>query len=128
MCDQCGKLRLFACTMSPTPEPTQEEEKVHTFNVSLTIYTLLKKTATRGARRVATAKEEKLVKVKELPFAINEANYIDFLTSLLEKHGQEQYKMSEKCCFPFKYVLLKSKGSVFFFISFWWHPDSSDVY
>ncbi|KAF8548493.1 hypothetical protein OG21DRAFT_1526458 [Imleria badia] len=96
--------------MLPTPEPTQDEEKVHTFNVSLTVYTLLKKAAYRGTRKVATVKEEKLVKVKELPFAINEDNYIDFLTSLLEKHGQEQYKVSEKCCFPFKYVLPKSKN------------------
>ncbi|KAF8546341.1 hypothetical protein OG21DRAFT_1491311, partial [Imleria badia] len=78
--------------MSPTPEPTQDDEKVHTFNVSLTVYTLLKKAASRDTRKVATVKEEKLVKVKELPFAINEDNYIDFLTSLLEKHGQEQYK------------------------------------
>jgi len=70
-------------------------------------------------------KEEKLVKVKELPFAINEGNYINFLTSLLEKHGQEQYKVLEKCCFPFKYVLPKSKGSVLFFYLF---GSESDVY
>ncbi|KAN0091031.1 hypothetical protein V8E55_004597 [Tylopilus felleus] len=89
--------------------PPAQDERVHTFNVSLTVYTLLKKT-TRGARKVTTVKEEKSVKVKELPFAINEDNYINFLTSLLEKHGQEQYKVSEKCCFPFKYVPLKSKG------------------
>ena len=104
--------------MLPTPEPTQEDEKVYTFNVSPTIYTLLKKTATRGTRRVATMKEEKLVKVKELPFAINEGNYINFLTSLLEKHGQEQYKVLEKCCFPFKYVPPKLKGSVLFLYLF----------
>ena len=48
---------------------TAQDERVHTFNVSLTVYTLLKKT-TRGARKVTTVKEEKLVKVKELPFAI----------------------------------------------------------
>jgi hypothetical protein len=63
---------------------------------------------------VATVKEKKLVMVKELPFAIDKDNYIDFLTGLLEKHGQEWYKVLEECHFLFKYMLPKLKGSVLF--------------
>jgi hypothetical protein len=85
-------------------------EKAHIFNVSLTVYSLLKKKASRGVlSRVKTSastavKEEKSVKVKELVFSIDNNNYISFLTSLLEKHGQEQYKVSADRCFPFKYL------------------------
>ena len=34
--------------------------------------------------------------MKELVFHIDENNYIDFLQSILEKHGQGHFKVSEK--------------------------------
>ncbi|KAH0834301.1 hypothetical protein J3R83DRAFT_11676, partial [Lanmaoa asiatica] len=104
----CVTNELNHCAMQPS-SPAADGEKLHTFNVSLTVYSLLKKKATRGAHKASTLKEEKTMKVKELHFRIDDDNYINFLTSLLEKHGQEQYKVLQDCCFPFKYVPLKLK-------------------
>lgn len=97
----CAKLNH--CALPPSPPPV-DGGKPHTFNLSLTVYSLLKKKTTRGTHKASTLGEEKTTKVKELHFGIDDNNYIDFLTSLLEKHGQEQYKVSWECHFPFKCV------------------------
>jgi hypothetical protein len=81
--------------------------------ISLTVYSLLKK-KTSIKSKTPTLKEEKLVKVKELHFSTNDANYLDFLQSILDKHRQEQYKVLEKRHFLFKYVLLKAKRSAIY--------------
>jgi hypothetical protein len=95
----------------PPSLPACDPEKVYMFTIALTVYSLLKKKAsTKG--KASTSKEEKSVKVKELHFSTNNANYLDFLRSILDKHRQEQYKVLEKRRFPFKYVPPKAKRSV----------------
>ncbi|KAH0828620.1 hypothetical protein J3R83DRAFT_2964, partial [Lanmaoa asiatica] len=83
-----------------------DDQKAHTFKVSLTVYSLLKK---KTSWKVSTLKEEKSMKVKELLFTVDDDNYIEFLTSLLEKYGWEQYKVSQQHCFPFEYIPPKVK-------------------
>ena len=90
--------------VSPTPS---DSDTVYTFAVSLTVYSLIKKKTPRG--KAATSKEEKSVKVKELQFSIDNTNYLDFLQSILNKHGQDQYMLLVKKQFPFKYIPLKVK-------------------
>ena len=76
---------------------------VYAFAVSLTFYSLIKKKTPRG--KAAVSKEEKSVKdLKELQLSIDNTNYLDFLQSILNKHGQDQYMLSAKKQFSFKYV------------------------
>ncbi|KAF8549056.1 hypothetical protein OG21DRAFT_1515596 [Imleria badia] len=99
----------------PPSSPTCNSEKVYAFTVSLTVYSLLKKKTAKG--RASTSKEEKSVKSKELQVSIDDSNYLDFLQSMLDKHGQDQYNVSEKKRFPFKYVSpnLKTKRLITIF-------------
>ncbi|KAI6036169.1 hypothetical protein BKA83DRAFT_4622895 [Pisolithus microcarpus] len=90
-----------------SPSPTHELEKQHAFTVALTIYSSLKKN-TKG--KAPTPKEVKSVKMKELFFPLREDNYLTFLQRILEKHGQDQYKVSVHKRYSFKFVLPKVKG------------------
>ena len=79
----------------------------YAFTVALTVYAALK----QSAKGKSTAKrQEKSVKTKELLFPLNEDNYVKFLESVLEKHGQTQYKVSKKQWFSFKFTMAKMKG------------------
>lgn len=42
-------------------------------------------------------------------FFLNEDNYLEFLESILDKHGQTQYKFSPKQWFSFKFTMPKLK-------------------
>ncbi|KAI9570934.1 hypothetical protein HD554DRAFT_2240850 [Boletus coccyginus] len=84
---------------SPTPS---DLDMAYTFAISLTVYSLIKKKTAKG--KAAAPKEAKAVKVKELQFSVNDMNYLDFLQSILDKHGQDQYMFSAKKQFAFKYV------------------------
>jgi len=66
------------------------------------------------------SKEEKSTKMKELLFAPNNSNYIEFLQAILLKHGLEIHEVTEKKHFPLKYIPPKAKGYVF-------HDGSNDT-
>ncbi|KAI6046204.1 hypothetical protein EDC04DRAFT_2598390 [Pisolithus marmoratus] len=51
------------------------------------------------------SKEEKSMKMKELLFAPDNSNYLDFLCSILLKHGLTNYQVSNKKHFPLKQQL-----------------------
>ncbi|KIK14544.1 hypothetical protein PISMIDRAFT_116870 [Pisolithus microcarpus 441] len=87
-----------------SPSPTRELEKQHAFTVALTVYSSLKKN-TKG--KAPAPKEVKSVKMKELFFPLREDNYLTFLQRILEKHGQDQYKVSVHKRYSFKFVLPK---------------------
>ena len=81
-------------------------ERQYAFAVALTIYSALKQTP-KG--RTTAKRQEKSVKTKELHFPLDENNYIEFLESILEKHGKTQYKVSSMQWFSFKYIVPKIK-------------------
>ena len=58
-------------------------------------------------------KEKKTAKVKELDFTLASDNYVDFLKTLLAKHLQDKYKVTERHPYSFKYLYPPSKGCVF---------------
>ncbi|KAI6019129.1 hypothetical protein EDC04DRAFT_2901868 [Pisolithus marmoratus] len=87
--------------------PSPELEKQFSFAVSLTVYSNLKK-KTKG--KASAAKEVKSVKTKELLFLLRDNNYLGFLQSLLEKHRQDQYMVSDRRWYPFKFMPPKAKG------------------
>ncbi|KAG6370349.1 hypothetical protein JVT61DRAFT_12157 [Boletus reticuloceps] len=85
----------------------ESTEKQYAFTVALTVYSMLK----QSSKGKSTAKkQEKSVKTKELLFPLNEDNYIEFLESILEKHGQTQFKVSKKHRFSFKFTMAKTKS------------------
>ncbi|KAH0826292.1 hypothetical protein J3R83DRAFT_5769, partial [Lanmaoa asiatica] len=86
-----------------SPSPTRPSEKPHSFAVVLTVYSASKR------KSKTSVKEEKSTKTKELAFPIDESNYVNFLQSILEKHGQGHFKVSQKKSFPFKFVPPKAK-------------------
>ncbi|KAI6015958.1 hypothetical protein EDC04DRAFT_2903549 [Pisolithus marmoratus] len=90
-----------------SPSPTCKLEEQYAFTIALTVYSSLKKN-TKG--KGSALKEVKSVKMKELFFPLQDDDYPLFLQSILEKHGQDQYKVSVCKCYPFKFVLLKVKG------------------
>lgn len=89
--------------MSQSPPPGDD---LQSFSISLTVYSKVKKT-TRGK---TTSKEEKSTKMKELLFALDDSNYLEFLRSILLKHGQKNYQVSDRKHFPLKYIPPKTKG------------------
>ncbi|KAI6041786.1 hypothetical protein EDC04DRAFT_2892670 [Pisolithus marmoratus] len=93
--------------MSSSPSPTHESERWHAFTVALTVYSRLKKTM-KG--KASASKEVKSIKTKELLFSLRDNNYLMFLQSILEKHGQDQYKVLGHGRYPFKLVPPKAKG------------------
>ena len=64
---------------------SSDSDMVYTFAIALTVYSFIKKKTAKG--KAAALKEEKAIKVKELQFSINNMNYLDFLQSILDKHG-----------------------------------------
>ena len=70
---------------SPAPRPT---ETVYTFAINLYFYEVTK--PPRAKLPWWQGGEED--KNKELKISLNDNNYLAFLHSLLEKHGQDQYK------------------------------------
>lgn len=94
---------------SQTPEPEENSEIEHVFSVSLIVYSKVKKIL----RGKATSKEEKTMTTKELLFTVKSSNYTEFLRSMLEKHGQDDYEVTAKKHYPFRYTLPKIKGYVF---------------
>ncbi|KIM50301.1 hypothetical protein SCLCIDRAFT_18538 [Scleroderma citrinum Foug A] len=88
-----------------SPSPPQETNDEHAFSISLTVYSKIKKMS----KGKITSKEDKSTKTKELIFAINSSNYLDFLQNVLLKHGQKSYEVTEKKHYPFRYIPLKAK-------------------
>ena len=88
-----------------SPSPPQETNDEHAFSISLTVYSKIKKMS----KGKITSKEDKSTKTKELIFAINSSNYLDFLQNVLLKHGQKSYEVTEKKHYPFRYIPLKEK-------------------
>ena len=89
---------------SPTPE---NDDTQQSFSISLAVYSRIKKMSAKGK---ITSKEEKSTKTKELLFASNDSNYVEFLEAILLKHGLERYEATEKKHFPLKYIPPKAKG------------------
>ncbi|KAF9225778.1 hypothetical protein BS17DRAFT_777671 [Gyrodon lividus] len=54
-------------------------------------------------------KETKSTKVKEITLMLSASNYLDFLTTMLAKHGKDKYKVTEKKTYSFKYLLPLAK-------------------
>lgn len=57
-------------------------------------------------------KETKVPKVKELDFSVSREGYVDFLDTMLSKHAQERFKVTERRPYPFKYLYPPSKACV----------------
>ncbi|KAI6129823.1 hypothetical protein EV401DRAFT_2066572 [Pisolithus croceorrhizus] len=76
--------------MSQSPA-LEDEVNLQAFSVSLAVYS-------------------KSTKTKELLFAPDNSNYLEFLCSILRKHGLMNYQVTEKKHFPLKYILPKAKG------------------
>ncbi|KAL4072356.1 hypothetical protein V8B97DRAFT_1917147 [Scleroderma yunnanense] len=89
-------------------DPRKDDDGQH-FSILLTVYSKVKNTSAKGK---TMSKVEKSTKLKELSFSINNSNYISFLQAILLKHGLENYKVTEKKHFPFKYLPLKTKGLI----------------
>ncbi|KAI6024302.1 hypothetical protein EDC04DRAFT_2900257 [Pisolithus marmoratus] len=92
------------------PSPTcrsGELEKQYAFMVTLTVYSSLK---SKMKGKTSVPKEVKSVKTKELSFPLKVDNYLDFLQGVLDKHGQDHYKILERKWYSFKYVPPKTKG------------------
>ncbi|KAI6039582.1 hypothetical protein EDC04DRAFT_2895098 [Pisolithus marmoratus] len=68
------------------------------FFISLTVYLKVRK-AMQGKM---SSKEEKSTKMKELLFTLDNSNYLEFLHSILLKHGLKNHKVTEKKHFPLK--------------------------
>ncbi|KIK24631.1 hypothetical protein PISMIDRAFT_98060 [Pisolithus microcarpus 441] len=92
--------------MSKSLTLEDDNEILQSFSISLTVYTKVKKTI----QGKTMSKEEKSAKMKELLFTINGLNYLEFLHSILFKHGLKDYEVIEKKHFPLKYIPLKAKG------------------
>ncbi|KAG6377874.1 hypothetical protein JVT61DRAFT_14660 [Boletus reticuloceps] len=92
--------------MSDQSASAQPAEKDYAFTVALTVYSALKQLS-KG--KSVAKRQEKTVKTKQLAFSLNEGNYIEFLESILEKHGQTQFKVSRKQFFSFKFTMPKMK-------------------
>ncbi|KAH7903921.1 hypothetical protein BJ138DRAFT_1019850 [Hygrophoropsis aurantiaca] len=73
---------------------------------SLLIINLSTYPTSKQSKKAAKAE----VKVKETSFTLSEANYVDFLHTLLAKHNKDIYKVSEKKGYVFKYLYPPSKA------------------
>ncbi|KIO10419.1 hypothetical protein M404DRAFT_129759 [Pisolithus tinctorius Marx 270] len=87
----------------PSQSPTPVAEKLHSFTISLSVYGPKKKEKGKTAPKAT-------MKTKELTFAVNDTNYLDFLQHVLDKHGQGQYRVSSSKHFPFKFVPPKARS------------------
>ncbi|KAI6045834.1 hypothetical protein EDC04DRAFT_2598430 [Pisolithus marmoratus] len=94
--------------LSPSPTCRSGElGKQCAFTVALTVYSSLK---LKMKGKTSVLKEVKSVKTKELSFPLKVNNYLDFLQGVLDKHGQDHYKILERKRYLFKYVPPKIKG------------------
>ncbi|KIN95228.1 hypothetical protein M404DRAFT_166340 [Pisolithus tinctorius Marx 270] len=90
-----------------SPSPIHSSERPHAFAVVLAVYSTIKK---KGNGRGFPPKEGKSVKMKEILIVVNDGNYIKFPKSILEKHGYDNYRVSEKKCYLFKFVPPQTKS------------------
>ena len=107
-------------SLSPTREIEDDSEAEQVFSISLTDYSKVKKTLWGKA----TSKEEKSTKTKKLVFVIKPSNYINFLQGMLQKLGQEDYEVTARKHYPFKYLLPKTKW--YFFLLFHYSTWTND--
>ncbi|KAF8545775.1 hypothetical protein OG21DRAFT_1532992 [Imleria badia] len=93
----------------PVSPASSDSETAYTFAVSLTVYSFIKKKTAKG--KVAVSKEEKSVKVKGYNFQLTTRTIWTFCKafSSLDRHGQDQYMLSLKKQFSFKYIPPKMK-------------------
>ncbi|KAI6130817.1 hypothetical protein EV401DRAFT_1884260 [Pisolithus croceorrhizus] len=85
----------------PTSTSVGELEKQYAFTVAFMVYSSLK---SKMKGKTSVPKEVKSIKIKELSFPLKVNNYLDFLQGILNKHGQDHYKVSERKWYSFKYV------------------------
>ncbi|KIO01842.1 hypothetical protein M404DRAFT_89195, partial [Pisolithus tinctorius Marx 270] len=78
-------------------------EKLHSFTILLSVHGPKKKEKGKTAPKAT-------MKTKELTFAVNNTNYLNFLQHVLDKHGQGQYRVSSSKHFPFKFVPPKARS------------------
>ncbi|KIO07109.1 hypothetical protein M404DRAFT_137821, partial [Pisolithus tinctorius Marx 270] len=83
--------------------PTPDAEKLHSFMILLSVYGPKKKEKGKTTPKAT-------MKTKELTFAVNDTNYLNFLQHVLDKHGLGQYRVSSSKHFPFKFVLPKAQS------------------
>jgi hypothetical protein len=57
-------------------------------------------------------KETKSTKTKELDFTFTKENRIEFLRTILGKHSQDKYRITQRKAFAFKYLYPPSKACV----------------
>ncbi|KAI6126581.1 hypothetical protein F5141DRAFT_1209871 [Pisolithus sp. B1] len=85
--------------LSPSPTHCSGElEKQYAFTVAFMVYSSLK-SMMKG--KTSVPKEVKSIKIKELSFPLKVNNYLDFLQGILNKHGQDHYKVSERKWYSF---------------------------
>ena len=63
-------------------------------------------------------KELKTTKIKELDYTLTLENYVEFLVTVLSKHTQDKYKVTERRPYAFKYLYPPLKAYVLTFYSF----------
>ncbi|KAH7903827.1 hypothetical protein BJ138DRAFT_1189019, partial [Hygrophoropsis aurantiaca] len=70
------------------------------------------KTTTKSKAGKSKAKETKIPKSKEVEFTVIEVktNYLDLLTTMLAKHGKDEYKVTDKKTYSFKYLAPPAKS------------------
>jgi len=71
---------------------------------------LLVYTTTKDAKN--KIKKTKVPKVKELNFSVLHEGCVNFLNTMLSKHAQERFKVTEQRPYPFKYLYPPSKMCV----------------
>jgi hypothetical protein len=92
---------------NPNPENDATEHKAK-ITAHLLFHTVVpNKTIAGGAKSKSKPKEKKDTKTKEFPhtFENTKENYISFLTTILVKHGEEKYNMTEKMTYGIKVQL-----------------------
>jgi hypothetical protein len=92
----------------PNTKTRKNPEIEQVFSVSLIVYSKVKKVL-QGR---ATSKEEKTMKTKKLSFTVKSLNCTEFLWSMLEKHGQDDYEVTVKKYYLFRYTSPKIQGYV----------------
>lgn len=97
--------------MSPAPSPGPDSDTAqHSAKISaqVTHHTIVPAPAAAlGAKSKAKPKEKKETKTKEFLhiFEATEANYILLLKTLLAKHGESKYNITEKMTYSIKVQL-----------------------
>lgn len=105
---------------SPSPAP-DTDEKVHLGKVVSTVihHTVVPgHTAGTGARSKTKPKDKKETKTKEFShkFDASEDNYLEFLRTILVKHGEGEYNITAKMVYSIKVQLPGTKWAVFLWL------------